>query len=88
MTVPHAISQGDPPLLPCPPALGIAVDLMGEAYEMWRLPMAMMADWWTQALDAGWRNVVPGPDGLDHKHSTELIVPDILEEDGEHALFA
>jgi hypothetical protein len=65
-------------------------DVMGETWSMWQLPMVTALGWWGEAVDAHWQHwrQATGPNRPVHEHRSELIVPDILEEDNEHALFA
>jgi hypothetical protein len=66
----------------------MAADMALEGWLMWQLPLVTAADWWVESVDAPLRHLRHAAEPHVHEHPTELIVPDILEEDGEHALFA
>jgi len=74
------------------PISGISsfADLLGEAWSIWQIPLVTALSWWGEAIDAQRHDQSQpiGADGTAHEHHNELIVPDILEEDDEHALFA
>jgi hypothetical protein len=56
-----------------------------QLFEMACMPMLVSANWWTAAL-AAW--CPPGVADVPHHGHHELEVPDPVERDGEHALFA
>ncbi len=58
-------------------------------WRLMELPAILMTAWWHQAMQA-WQPFLP----LHHQHPKfheehdQLIVPEPIEEEGEHALFA
>ncbi len=80
----------DTPFATFPKSLTMLADAMLEWWEIAQLPLLIGLNWWAESADARWRHLTPG--AAHHEpvleHHNELIVPDILEEDGEHALFA
>ena len=59
---------------------------MVQAEGFWQLPAILFTTWWN-AMAAAW---LPATVSHVHGHSAhdQLVVPEPLEETGEHALFA
>ncbi len=73
----------DPSQEPDDPRLDQAMSEAAGA--LWQLPVMAIAGWWG-LMAAPWLPAVPR-----HRHSDpheQLVVPEPLEETGEHALFA
>jgi hypothetical protein len=83
-TSPHAGN----PLVAASRCWTMAADVALKGWLMWQLPLVTAVDWWVESIDAPLRHLRHAAEPHVHEHSIELIVPDILEEDGEHALFA
>jgi hypothetical protein len=90
MTTRSAPSHDEIPLAASSPGWTALADVMGETWAIWQLPLVTALDMWGEAVDAQWTNLghATGFKKPVHEHHNELIVPDILEEDHEHALFA
>jgi len=64
-------------------------EMMIAGWQMMQLPPILMMAWWHQAMQA-FLPFLP----LHHQHPKfheehdQLVVPDPIEEEGEHALFA
>ena len=67
------------------PADPRAADSYQQLFDMAFMPMVVTANWWTTAFQA-WSP--PGLAAQPHHGHHELEVPDPVERDGEHSLFA
>ncbi|MGE0776477.1 MAG: hypothetical protein AB7G25_17555 [Sphingomonadaceae bacterium] len=64
-------------------------EMMIAGWQMMQLPPILMAAWWNQMMQA-FLPFMPVHHRHPHFHEEhdQLVVPDPIEEEGEHALFA
>ncbi|MBY8826549.1 hypothetical protein [Hephaestia mangrovi] len=59
--------------------------LAAKAEEAWLLPLTAGTAWWNAGIDLWFGGLAYRPEHGDHD---QLAVPELLETDGEYALFA
>ncbi|AOH87052.1 hypothetical protein AWL63_22950 (plasmid) [Sphingomonas panacis] len=64
------------------------MEAMLAACQLWAVPLTCYALWWNAAVDSFCPHMARCPHRLHHREHDQLIVPEPLEETGEHALFA
>jgi hypothetical protein len=65
-----------------------APDPIGALFSVWQAPMTLYFDWWKTAFQSLDHSCSPDrPAGSDEDEG-QLVVPDPIETEGEHALFA
>jgi|GEM_PF-3048626 len=65
--------------------------LTEQSLRMWEMPLLFGITWWNGMLAAGWLRNPPlhhARNGDHHEPAGQLVVPEPIEEEGEHALFA
>ena len=55
---------------------------------MSQMPLILFCDWWSTALQSFCHDCGPARPPGSEKDEGQLVVPDPIEEEGEHALFA
>lgn len=55
--------------------------------QMWELPLMLYMSWWNAGLEAMCAHMPPHH-CVHHDEHAQLVVPEPIEADGEHALFA
>jgi len=64
-------------------------EMMIAGWQMMQLPPILMTAWWHQAMQAWLPFMLSHQHHLNfHEEHDQLVVPDPIEEEGEHALFA
>ncbi len=64
--------------------------LVLQGWRMWQMPLVLGAAWWNKTVaEICWPHdpTCRRPD-CKHEDHNELVVPDPIEAEGEHALFA
>jgi len=56
--------------------------------SLWLLPLALYMSWWNAVMEALWPHMPHPHHPAHHDEHDQLVVPDPIEADGEHALFA
>jgi hypothetical protein len=61
--------------------------LIHDMLLAWQMPALLLCDWWSTALQSFGHDYRPAqPPG--EQDEAQLVVPEPIEEEGEHALFA
>lgn len=65
-------------------------EMMMFGLRLWQLPPILFSSWWSSLATAALTDVLPRSHARPCKHDEheQLIVPEPIEEQGEHALFA
>jgi hypothetical protein len=58
------------------------------AQQFWAMPLTFYTLWWNAAVDTFYPHMPRLPHPPHHQEHDQLVVPEPLEETGEHALFA
>lgn len=72
--------------LPLKPLLG--TQWIAALHPSWDAPLTYYALWWNACVDSFWPHMPRFHHRLYHEEHDQLVVPDPIEETGEHALFA
>lgn len=59
-----------------------------QMFRLWQLPVIAGTAWWNAMVDLCWPRPPAGHHGACHEAHDQLVVPDPIEAEGEHALFA
>jgi len=62
--------------------------IMQDLMLAWELPALLVCDWWSTALQSFCYSCHPAHPAGSHEDEGQLVVPEPIEEEGEHALFA
>lgn len=60
---------------------------MLAAQGLWQLPLTLYTSWWNAGVEALWPHAHPHHRAHHDEHD-QLVVPERIENEGEHALFA
>ncbi|MBT2188363.1 hypothetical protein [Sphingobium nicotianae] len=74
----------EPDLNSAQPPIGLA----SATLAVWRLPFTVSLAWWHAGLDLALLSLPHSHLVPHHDEQGQLVVPEPIEEDGEHALFA
>lgn len=88
MDAPIATPIDDTPFAVARKNWTMLADAALEMIELTQMPWLVCLEWCLQSSEARWRHLLPARhDDPAPEHHHELVVPDILEKDGGHALF-
>lgn len=62
--------------------------LLQQMVGLWQMPIIAATAWWDAMIDLCWPRAPAGHHESCHEEHDQLVVPDPIEEEGEHALFA
>ena len=75
------------PIVPAVP-----VEIARQAFELWQLPMIFCTAWWNEIMRAYWPQTplerAASYHPVHHDPHAQLVVPEPIESEGEHALVA
>jgi hypothetical protein len=62
--------------------------LIHDMMLAWQMPAVIFCDWWSTALQCFNHDFRPAHPAGSREDEGQLVVPEPIEEEGEHALFA
>jgi hypothetical protein len=62
--------------------------LIHDMWLAWQMPAVIFCDWWSAALQCFSHDFRPAQPAGSQEDEGQLVVPEPIEEEGEHALFA
>ena len=65
-----------------------ATNPVGALLNAWQMPMMLYCDWLKMAMSSFEHRFEPTHPASCHEDEGQLVVPDPIEDEGEHALFA
>ncbi|EQB10838.1 MULTISPECIES: hypothetical protein [Sphingobium] len=68
------------------PSLG--TQWLSAMHSLWEAPLTYYTLWWNACVDNFWPHMPQLHHRVYHEEHDQLVVPDPIEETGEHALFA
>ena len=61
---------------------------MGDLLFAWQMPARLMFSWWNMALKSFDHSCGPHHPACSEEDEGQLVVPEPMEDEGDHALFA
>ncbi|EXS68969.1 hypothetical protein BF95_21580 [Sphingobium sp. Ant17] len=65
-----------------------AAAAMLAAQRLWQLPLTLYTSWWNAGVETLWPHMPHPHHRAHHDEHDQLVVPEPIEAEGEHALFA
>lgn len=59
-----------------------------QTWCLGQMPLILFTAWWNQMVEAFWPCSPPCHHAVHHEEHEQLVVPEPIEMEGEHALFA
>lgn len=76
------------PVLKAPFDVSMTVQWMLAMQRLWEAPLTFHTLWWNAGVDSFWPHMPRLHHASHHQEHDQLVVPEPIEETGEHALFA
>ena len=63
-------------------------ELTLQSWRLAQMPLILFTSWWNSVVEAFWPCTPPCHHAAHHEEHEQLVVPEPIEAEGEHALFA